>query len=193
MQSTHWRPRMAIHTGETGADYRGQRVNRAARLRAIAHGEQILISGVTAGILRDALPDGASLIELGRHRLRDLSELEHRARSSIGPRNARHRTMALADRAKFVLPDHVVIEVLSLGWCGRQGLVNRQRYVEIAGDPSALKLYLKHVSDSIVSDRFQTHGDDELSSHVTKEYLGERTVASLNAAGSRYADVIRGC
>src|SRR5437868_9448659 len=69
--------RMAIQTGEAGADYRGPHVNRAARLRAIAHGEQILISGVTAGILRDALPDGASLIELGRHRLRDLSELEH--------------------------------------------------------------------------------------------------------------------
>src|SRR5437016_3889905 len=71
------RVRMAIHTGEAGADYRGPHVNRAARLRAIAHGEQILISGVTAGILRDALPAGASLIELGRHRLRDLSELEH--------------------------------------------------------------------------------------------------------------------
>src|SRR5437870_2721142 len=71
------RVRMAIHTGEAGADYRGPHVNRAARLRAIAHGEQILISGVTAGILRDALPAGASLIELGRHRLRDRSELEH--------------------------------------------------------------------------------------------------------------------
>src|SRR5213075_3192285 len=53
------RVRMAIHTGEAGADYRGPHVNRAARLRAIAHGEQILISGITAGILRDALPDGA--------------------------------------------------------------------------------------------------------------------------------------
>src|SRR5256886_13141920 len=68
---------MAIHTGEAGADYRGPHVNRAARLRAIAHGEQILISGVTAGILRDALPAGASLSDLGGHRLRDLSELEH--------------------------------------------------------------------------------------------------------------------
>ena len=71
------RVRMAIHTGEAGADYRGPHVNRAARLRAIAHGEQILISGVTAGILRDALPDGASLVDLQRHRLRDLSESEH--------------------------------------------------------------------------------------------------------------------
>jgi predicted ATPase/class 3 adenylate cyclase len=71
------RVRMAIHTGEAGADYRGPHVNRAARLRAIAHGEQILISGVTAGILGDALPDGASLIDLRHHRLRDVSELEH--------------------------------------------------------------------------------------------------------------------
>jgi len=58
------RVRIAIHTGEAAADYRGPHVNRAARLRAIAHGEQILISRVTAGILRDALPNGASLIDL---------------------------------------------------------------------------------------------------------------------------------
>src|SRR6266480_2778446 len=71
------RVRMAIHTGEAGADYRGPHVNRAARLRAIAHGEQILISGVTAGIVRGALPAGASLLDLGQHRLRDVSETEH--------------------------------------------------------------------------------------------------------------------
>jgi class 3 adenylate cyclase len=53
--------RMAIHTGETGPDYRGLHINRTARIRAIAHGEQILISGVTAGIVRGALPESASL------------------------------------------------------------------------------------------------------------------------------------
>jgi predicted ATPase/class 3 adenylate cyclase len=71
------RVRAAIHTGEAGADYRGPHVNRAARLRAIGHGEQVLISGVTAGIVRGTLPDGASLIDLGQHRLRDVSEMEH--------------------------------------------------------------------------------------------------------------------
>ncbi len=70
------RVRMAIHTGEAGADYRGPHVNRAARIRGIAHGEQILISGVTGGIVRSALPEGASLIDLGQHRLRDVSETE---------------------------------------------------------------------------------------------------------------------
>jgi predicted ATPase len=82
LQSESWpehvpmRVRMAIHTGEAGADYRSPHVNRAARIRAIAHGEQILISGVTAGIVRGALPD-ESLIDLGQHRLRDVAEMEH--------------------------------------------------------------------------------------------------------------------
>jgi hypothetical protein len=35
------------------------------------------------------------------------------------------------------------------------------------------------VSDSVVCDRFQTLGGNELSSHGTKEYLGGGTVASL--------------
>ena len=70
------RVRIAIHTGEADADYRGPHVNRAARIRAIGHGGQILISGVTAGIVHGALPDGASLIDLGQHRLRDVSEME---------------------------------------------------------------------------------------------------------------------
>lgn len=71
------RIRMAIHTGETRADYREPHVNRAARLRAIGHGDQILISGVTAGIVRGALPNDGSLIDLGPHRLRDVVETEH--------------------------------------------------------------------------------------------------------------------
>ncbi len=42
------RVRMAIHTGEAATDYRGPDVNRAARIRAIGHGGQILVSDVTA-------------------------------------------------------------------------------------------------------------------------------------------------
>jgi len=66
--------------------------------------------------------------------------------------DARHRTIALADRAIFVLPLHVVVEISTLGWRGHQRVVHRQRYVEIAIDPAALKLYLKHTSDGVVSD-----------------------------------------
>src|SRR6266496_3609687 len=71
------RVRVGIHTGKADADYRGAHVNRAARIRAIGHGEQILLSAVTAGIVRGTLPDGTSLIDLGQHRLRDVSDMEH--------------------------------------------------------------------------------------------------------------------
>jgi predicted ATPase/class 3 adenylate cyclase len=69
--------RMAIHTGEAGGDYRGQDVNRCARLRAIAHGGQILVSSTTEALVRRNLPAGASLQDLHFHRLRDLEAPEH--------------------------------------------------------------------------------------------------------------------
>jgi len=72
------RVRMALHTGEAqerDGDYFGPSVNRAARLLAIGHGGQVLISGVTAELLQnEASPD---IIDLGIHRLKDLTEPEH--------------------------------------------------------------------------------------------------------------------
>ncbi len=73
-------PRMAIHTGEVelrDADYYGPTVNRAARLRAIGHGGQILLSGAAADLVRPTLLPPADLRDLGRHRLRDLADAEH--------------------------------------------------------------------------------------------------------------------
>ena len=74
------RVRMGVHTGEAterDGDYFGSAVNRAARLMAVGHGGQLLCSGVTAAIVAETLPDGCSLIDLGLHRLRDLSSPEH--------------------------------------------------------------------------------------------------------------------
>jgi predicted ATPase/DNA-binding SARP family transcriptional activator len=73
------RVRMALHTGEAelrAGDYYGTAVNRCARLRAIAHGGQILLSEATAGLVRDTLPVGVGLRDLGEHRLRDLTRPE---------------------------------------------------------------------------------------------------------------------
>ena len=69
--------RMAIHTGEAEGDYRGQDVNRCARLRAVAHGGQVLLSSSSAGLVAHHLPAGASLADLHLHRLRDLEAPEH--------------------------------------------------------------------------------------------------------------------
>lgn len=76
---TPLRVRLALHTGEADlreGDYYGTAVNRCARLRAIAHGGQTLLSLATAELVRDALPAGASLRDLGLHRLKDLQRPE---------------------------------------------------------------------------------------------------------------------
>ena len=67
--------RMGLHTGEAenrAGDYYGGALNRAARLMSVAHGGQVLLSNTTAEIVREQLPENASLRDLGHHRLKDL-------------------------------------------------------------------------------------------------------------------------
>lgn len=71
--------RMGLVSGTAAwrhGDYYGSDVNRAARLRAAAHGRQVLLSRATAEATGDSLPPGASLRDLGLHRLKDLSAPE---------------------------------------------------------------------------------------------------------------------
>ncbi|HLK74372.1 MAG TPA: adenylate/guanylate cyclase domain-containing protein [Streptosporangiaceae bacterium] len=74
------RVRMGVHTGEaattaTGALV-GLDVHRAARVAAIAYGGQVLLSETAAVLVRDSLPPGASLTDLGAQRLKDLGRPE---------------------------------------------------------------------------------------------------------------------
>ena len=74
------RVRMGLHTGEgvpAGGDYVGMDVNRAARIADSAHGGQVILSDATRGLVEHALPDGASLRDLGEHRLKDIVHPEH--------------------------------------------------------------------------------------------------------------------
>ncbi|MEO6912937.1 MAG: tetratricopeptide repeat protein, partial [Candidatus Baltobacteraceae bacterium] len=71
--------RMALHSGEAqerDGDYFGPAVNRAARLLAVGNGGQVLVSGVTAKLLQDD-PAAIGMVDLGIHRLKDLTEPEH--------------------------------------------------------------------------------------------------------------------
>src|SRR5437667_7929399 len=71
--------RMALHTGaadQRDGDYFGQPLNRVARLLAVGHGGQVLLSRTTYDLTHDTLPSGSTLKDLGEHRLRDLSRPE---------------------------------------------------------------------------------------------------------------------
>ncbi len=73
------RVRAAVHAGtadERDGDYFGPAVNRVARLLAIGHGGQVLVSGTTADLLQGEMPPLASLRDLGHHRLKDLARPE---------------------------------------------------------------------------------------------------------------------
>ncbi len=73
------RVRMALHSGEAeqrDGDYFGQTLNRVARVLSAGHGGQTLLSRVTAERVREKLPRGISLRDLGERRLKDLSKPE---------------------------------------------------------------------------------------------------------------------
>jgi predicted ATPase/class 3 adenylate cyclase len=78
--------RMAIHVGEAHPvddDYTAPCLNRLARLLATSSGGQVLLTDAVRRLVEDALPQGVTLVDLGRHRLRDLLEPERVAQLAI--------------------------------------------------------------------------------------------------------------
>jgi predicted ATPase/class 3 adenylate cyclase len=75
----HVRVRMGVHAGEaaqTVTGLVGLDVHRAARVAAVAYGGQVLLSETAAALVRDSLPPGTALRDLGVHRLKDLGRPE---------------------------------------------------------------------------------------------------------------------
>ncbi len=71
------RVRASIHTGSAemrGGDYFGPAVNKVARLLAIGHGGQLLMTAETAALVDGALPADVTLRELGAYHLKDFAE-----------------------------------------------------------------------------------------------------------------------
>jgi predicted ATPase/class 3 adenylate cyclase len=86
LQQAAWHPaeikvRMGIHTGpaqaggieEVAGGYTGYlTLTRAQRVMSTAHGGQILITSATSELLRETLPEGVELRDMGEHRLKGL-------------------------------------------------------------------------------------------------------------------------
>lgn len=73
------RVRMGLHTGEPAVGeegYTGLDVVRAARIAAVAHGGQVLLSATTRALVGDDLPDGVAVHALGAQRLKDIDRPE---------------------------------------------------------------------------------------------------------------------
>ena len=151
------RVRIAVHAGDARLrderTYGGGVVHRAARLRALARGGQILVSRAVHDLVADELPEGMELIDLGRHRLRDLSrpeevfELRHpdlplvegglRSLAAI-PNNLPSAVSSfvgrVAERAQLgeLLSTHRLVTVTGPGGCGKTRLT-----LEVAADAAA--------------------------------------------------------
>src|SRR6266540_4111302 len=106
------RVRMGIHTGEAESrdgDYYGTAPNRAARLMAIAHGGQILVSNVTKELVGNAVTGDVQLVDLGEHRLRDLSRPERVYQLVIGDLDQTFPPLRSID----VLPTNLPVQLTS--------------------------------------------------------------------------------
>src|SRR5439155_1568559 len=72
--------RIALHTGEVelrGGHYFGPPLNRCARVLALCHGGQTLVTQATSELLAEDPPQDVELTDLGVHKLKDLKRAEH--------------------------------------------------------------------------------------------------------------------
>jgi predicted ATPase/class 3 adenylate cyclase/tetratricopeptide (TPR) repeat protein len=148
--------RIAIHSGsasERGGDYFGPTVNRVARLLAIAHGGQILLSGTATELIRERQPEGSTLLDLGDHVLKDLGRPErvHQlsapglraafpALRSIGviPNNLPEFGSTFVGRASEVEAiSHELASARGLTLCGTGGIGKTRCAVQVGRERSA--------------------------------------------------------
>ena len=153
------RVRMAIHTGEAQtrneANYVGQAIIRTARLRAIAHGGQVLASQAVRDLVIDQLGNTIELLDLGSHRLKDLARPEHVWQVAADGLDREFPP----PRSLDATPNNLPIELSS--FVGRQteiasvsALINTQRLVTITGAGGAGKTRLAQQVAANVADQY---------------------------------------
>ncbi|MGB8909625.1 MAG: adenylate/guanylate cyclase domain-containing protein [Candidatus Cybelea sp.] len=178
------RVRAAVHTGtadERGGDYFGPALNRVARLLAIGHGGQVLVSGVTTDLVQGALPARASLRDLGEHRLRDLARPEQ-VYQLLAP--------DLADdfpplRSLDVLPNNLPLQLTT--FVGREveigaiaALIEQHRLVTLVGSGGVGKTRLSlQVAASLLDDSGDGVWFIELAPLTSGDYIPSTVALAL--------------
>ena len=151
------RVRMALHAGsadERDGDYFGPTVNRVARLLAVGHGGQMLLSGACAELIQTELPPACGLRDLGEHRLKDLAQPE-RIHQLLAPdliadfpplRSLEHLSNNLpAQVSSFVGREAEIAEVTAL--------IEQHRLVTLVGSGGVGKTRLSlHVAADLIDE-----------------------------------------
>jgi class 3 adenylate cyclase len=162
--------RMAIHTGEVrqrdDGRMMGEAINRCARLRELAHGGQVLVSGATRDLVVDRLGGGISLLDLGSHRLRDLARPERVFQLASERLPQEFPRLRSLDRHPNNLPAQVT------SFIGRErelaitaGLISSHRLVSLVGPGGCGKTRLALQLAALQFDRFPETASGSSTSH----------------------------
>src|SRR4051812_39009494 len=124
------RVRMGMHSGEVqriGDEFVGLALHQTARITSAGHGGQILVSTTSRDLIGQNLPSGVSLVDLGRHRLKDLTEPER----IFQVEDARLPATFPPLRTLDMRPNNLPVQMTT--FIGRAELATAKRL--LAGDP----------------------------------------------------------
>jgi class 3 adenylate cyclase len=154
------RARVGIHTGtaeQRDGDYFGAALNRASRLMGAAHGGQVVLSNVSAELVRNVLPDHLSLLDLGEHRLRGITRPERVYELAIAGVPSEFPPLQSLDAfpGDLVLPgpsfgrgdEHLAgreLELERLAGAWEQARTGVRQIVLVGGEPGIGKTRLSH-------------------------------------------------
>ncbi len=99
--------RLGVHVGEVterNGNLYGDPVNRCARLRGLGAGGQTLLSAPVYELVRDKLPPGTSVTDLGQHRMKDLTRPEHVWQLDLDGLPSAFPALSSLDRVRHNLP-----------------------------------------------------------------------------------------
>ena len=188
------RVRMAIHTGECTRrddDFFGPTVNRVARLLAIGHGAQVLVSAPARLSFGERVPSDVRLRDLGEHRLKDLGRPEQVFQVCSAGLEDVTRPLRSVERPRHNLPAQLTsfvgreTEVREVG-----ALLARQRLVTLTGAGGCGKTRLAlRVAEEVVGDSGGEVWFIELASVRDPERAASAVAAALDVPTEGARDV----
>jgi predicted ATPase/class 3 adenylate cyclase len=182
------RVRMGVHTGEASSasiGLVGFQIHRAARIAAVSNGGQVVLSASTTEMVRDSMPEGSTVRDLGLHWLKDLGRSEELYQLVVDglsndfpplrTKRGKNPTNLTESASSFVGREAEIDEVVNL--------LGRHRMVTLAGPGGAGKTRLAtKVGMTVLRDTQDGVWMAELSSVTDTESVAAEVVSQLGIA-----------